>query len=310
MIEITIPVCPRCEYDLRGETVQWDRDVEAVAEQSGCPLSGRCTECGLEFAWGDIFSFQPKSWFIENATTVISPARCVSTWLRAIAIAPFWNEIRMENKPRERRMAEWLAWLALLGVLAASACFMFSAVGLSWRTSRPVFDLIQLVPGALATDAFVPGNLITISPVMINVIAGAVMYPLVFMLLPETRRRSKVSQGHIVRAATYGLSWAGVVLVASMLARCVQMRDVYFAKSWHSPAWGPTPAYAGFGSAHGQLAWVLGGFVWSSVWWLMAIRTGFRIKKWGRVWLAVLVPATVASLCFPFTNQYMFAAIL
>ena len=36
--------CPRCGYDLSGEIATW---TEA------CPVRGLCTECGLEFAWGE-----------------------------------------------------------------------------------------------------------------------------------------------------------------------------------------------------------------------------------------------------------------
>lgn len=38
-------VCPRCGYDLHGTIDTWT---------DACPLTGVCSECGLEFIWSEI----------------------------------------------------------------------------------------------------------------------------------------------------------------------------------------------------------------------------------------------------------------
>ena len=54
----TMPECPRCGYDLRGITESW---------RNACPVDGRCAECGLEFAWRDVFAgdAMAPSWCVE-----------------------------------------------------------------------------------------------------------------------------------------------------------------------------------------------------------------------------------------------------
>ena len=52
--------CPRCGYDQRGEVATWG---------DAWPLSGTCTECGLEFEWGPVLApekFEP-AWCVEYA---------------------------------------------------------------------------------------------------------------------------------------------------------------------------------------------------------------------------------------------------
>lgn len=303
-MEPALPVCPRCEYDLRGESVKWQDDSAQVGDS--CPMTGRCTECGLDFVWGDVFNARQRAWFIEHATTIISPYRCVTTWFRAIGIIPFWTQIQLEHKPRMWRMLEWLFWLGCVAMVTGSACYLWAASMMAARIGSPVEKVIGGFPLQIAYEAFMPHALVHSQPVVVSVLAGALMYPLVLLVLPETRKRSKVSLKHLLRGATYGLSWVGVVLVGIGAARMLGLWKLYgFSVPywWEGPAWDPTPTWAD--SATAMTTWILVGVAWSSIWWLLAIRNGFRIRQWGRVWLAVTVPAVLAGIGFPLGNEFL-----
>jgi hypothetical protein len=95
------PACPRCGYDLSAATFGWSES---------CPLDGRCSECGLEFGWREIF--RPDTmpwWWIEGArgfrqvaaALVLLPfVSCAAGWIFA--------RIRLGQHGRPRRLAACL----------------------------------------------------------------------------------------------------------------------------------------------------------------------------------------------------------
>lgn len=56
--------CPRCRYDLRSAVAGW---------LDQCPLEGRCSECGLAFAWQEVMdpAKLPHAWGVGLAQSVI-----------------------------------------------------------------------------------------------------------------------------------------------------------------------------------------------------------------------------------------------
>jgi hypothetical protein len=113
--------CPRCGHDLRGPQAGWG---------DACPLGGRCSECGLDFAWGDVLSGRlhfPR-WSTEDARGVVS-------WLgrvpRQLVVATFaWRrmlrQLRLEHAIRPVRL---LSGLSLPVILLAMIVVLVTASG-------------------------------------------------------------------------------------------------------------------------------------------------------------------------------------
>lgn len=116
------PACPRCGYDLSGAMLDWGRE---------CPLRGMCPECGLRFAWREVFSpeRQDLPWFFEHARRVREmPVRLVRTLLRTLWPLWFWSgrgSVRLEHRVRPWLIVLWGA--LMLGGLHAGASTMSSA---------------------------------------------------------------------------------------------------------------------------------------------------------------------------------------
>jgi len=104
--------CPRCGYDLHGAMAQWPGDT--------CPLEGRCTECGLEFEWGDVLAADLREpvWAVETDRPRRPVGRRVlGTLLHARRPRRFWGRLSMAQPARPRLLALFLV-LVLLGPAA------------------------------------------------------------------------------------------------------------------------------------------------------------------------------------------------
>ena len=99
--------CPRCSYDLRGVPGTWE---------TACPLAGICAECGLEFGWAETLhpeKFEPW-WCIEFVGDRSPVARAgLATFLRSFRPFQFWTAIQMPMRIRWRRLAVYVALLAM-----------------------------------------------------------------------------------------------------------------------------------------------------------------------------------------------------
>src|SRR3954470_8488072 len=102
----THPTCPRCGYDLSGQYSAIEEDANAAA--TGIALVARCSECGLDFDWADIFNpYRVKvRGFIEHADRRLLAAAW-RTWLLALRPSRFWRRVKIEFEPRPRRILLW-----------------------------------------------------------------------------------------------------------------------------------------------------------------------------------------------------------
>ena len=99
--------CPRCGYDQRGVVETWT---------GSCPLRGRCTECGLEFAWWEVMrpELRLPEWCIEYARRKRAiPFEAVRTFLASFWPWYFWRRLRMSHPVRPRRLAAYVLLLIL-----------------------------------------------------------------------------------------------------------------------------------------------------------------------------------------------------
>lgn len=86
--------CPRCHYDLAGETARWS---------DAWPLDGQCPECGLGFEWADILAPDRRICIglVEHATGLRRRFRWTFTTMR-LAVLPWvlWRKLRLHHEMR------------------------------------------------------------------------------------------------------------------------------------------------------------------------------------------------------------------
>lgn len=105
------PCCPRCEYELTGETDRWHEQ---------CPLEGVCPECGLALQWRDVYQIcnewgSEVGWYAEHAHTLPSMlARTPGTILRLVFPSRFFNPVNHRRQIRPVALSLWLLVVSLL----------------------------------------------------------------------------------------------------------------------------------------------------------------------------------------------------
>jgi hypothetical protein len=104
--------CPRCGHDLRGVVASW---------REACPLTGICTECGLELEWADVLSARlslPR-WSVEGCRGLHSWIKRLGPQLFMATVRPrlLLRRIRMEHAFRPLPLVASFAGLVVLPVL-------------------------------------------------------------------------------------------------------------------------------------------------------------------------------------------------
>lgn len=283
--------CPRCGYDQRGVLDTWKLDEP-------WPLDGTCSECGLLFAWLDVFrpERQRLKRFVEHSVGVRATG-WAALWTTLWALLPsfFWKRVTLEAGVVPRRWGVWLAWT--VGVPLAVYLLLASLLGLvryvdayGWiaLTDPPVGTWISRTGETiraiyLAGDASMWGPNFYLSFLLAAIwsgaLVGAAMIPLV---ASTTMRRVKVRRVLILRAAVF--SFAPVVVVATVrLCLCIiQLLGEFFDLNLTFEALlialSPTQPWA---LQRYLLAGVffigIFGFAWIIRWWWMAMTRGWRI---------------------------------
>ncbi len=141
MPTVASPSCPRCGYDQSGAIASWNH-----TESLSCPLTGTCSECGLEFHWYDVLFAERLRMpgFYEHGTG-LAFASAWRTLVWTLWPPTFWSRVKLEHPVRWRRA---LLWLIVLLVPFQAAHIMFDA----WSQMR-----IQAAAAAAASATPIPG---------------------------------------------------------------------------------------------------------------------------------------------------------
>ncbi|NNF43004.1 MAG: hypothetical protein HKO59_13030 [Phycisphaerales bacterium] len=281
--------CPRCGFDFRGEIARWS---------TRCPRTGTCVECGLDFAWADIFSHAAHPWLFEREWKYRPVARLVSTVLHAFAPRRFWRQIRITEPiallppalvaatatlSLYLTLAGWYAW----GVFGAQVGGVMSLNAWLRRLEQSLFALPRAMASAM------PGVLLTL-----------VAMPLAFVVLPVTLRRARVRPGHIARIWLYSLLAPAVFAILWSL---VQFTGQFIDVPW---LWRPLnpwtyismfpmpsePTLVFLGVLLPPLIVLAVLLAWLALWWWCALRHYLRLPKPGRIVASLLIIVGLAAV--------------
>lgn len=206
------PACPRCDYDLRGQASTW---------VDHCPRHGVCSECGLRFAWGDLFAPSPTPrWSFEHAEWAGSsglPAALGRAMLRIARPGILWGGLPLGAPVVAGRLVLFAVLSAsVMLVLVMGAKLLVFAGEWYEMTRNPAFA-VNSPPGLLS--AFLGSPSLALLPIVndwfvANGVGGrllpavcaasfAGLLPLTLVLLPMSLRRAKVRIRHLWRIAVY-----------------------------------------------------------------------------------------------------------
>lgn len=121
--------CPRCGYDLHGLIGSWKRE---------CPISGVCSECGLEFEWGALLCPRravPR-WCVEYTEWWRIPLAAIKTVIVMLWPRKFWRDLKMVHQPR------WRRFLAL-ALMVLFMLYIVLAFSVGFQTYKQFLHLRQ-----------------------------------------------------------------------------------------------------------------------------------------------------------------------
>lgn len=273
--------CPRCGYDQSGIIDSW---------KEGCPLTGTCSECGLQIDWRDVLNpaYSVHLHLFEHAK-----AHVASAWWRTLSKTRmpgrFWRWMRLEYEIRSARLLGFGATATPAALLLASCltALFYVVVAKSNTLNLPLADwrstaeniraglLFSLVPPLWAQRCGIALMWTFIGPLTL------LFMPLGYLLLPQTFRKVRVRRAHLLRVWIYSLAgfafwWhMAVWLPVSLLLLGVDPSDIY-----------------GRGSPRIGMAIVLIPIAWTALWWYRASRSYLRLPT------PALVAAVLTSFAF------------
>ena len=290
----TEPTCPRCGYDQSGEVAAWD---------DRCPLRGQCPECGTRFDWSFLFdpSRQSFPWLVEHTRSIRGRARrTIPTLLCLVLPWVFWSRVDVHARTDARAVVGWLlmlfiglhllCWLPftvmlaawdlgyalnfpdlsmLIGSMPGSQALRWLATGLLWPVASVWYNSGRLVWG----DVFYREGVVLISAMRFPLGMSLTWFTVLFAL-PITRSIVMLRIAHLQRAVLFQLS--GIIIAFSAI------RLLYiFGASGTASVWVAVALFACYVTL----------CVWTLVWWVCAVRVGWRIRSW-----TLLILGTVAAV--------------
>ena len=316
------PTCPRCGYDLSGIIASWT---------NSCPLTGICSECGLEFRWRDLLGHRAQylPGFFEHAVGVRRSFRWAwRTWAWTIIPSLFWSRVRMHHRVSPKRILLWPVVLilpmyvlgSLAGTLAVWAPIIVGRIPYydhAWpvtlgQWTLPVVHIERSWGGRIAGYRIDVEPMVGYWPIFIPVgLAASLVLVALFVLLSDTRKMSKVRTVHAVRVGVYSLAWlvpvAGLHLFHRM-AMSAYLIDLAFGPLQRSVGMWERSAFwlESFIDRHwfAPLAIVL---AWIGTWWFVALDRGLEMRHARRIWCTLMIPAALTAL-IAFLLMYSFKA--
>jgi len=282
------PICTKCGYDQSGEVSIW---------QSRCPLEGRCPECGHGFAWADVFdpSRTELVWYVEHAHSKWELIkRTPGTMRRLVLPWVYWRAVGVEAEIRLQRLLLWVVsfvvglhllvsvpvgfgyWFTqgrnsygslgglyqraglegLIVPVVDAVCTPFFSAGISYRSNRLIFF------SGFITDS----ELRDATLIALPFIGMTLLWMVVLLVAPVTRRRAKIRSAHVIRALLISII---TIAIAFELTRGAHMLDILTSKGRFAGKFWVRVLTESFIPL--MMLWVL-------VFWGSAIRAGWKIR--------------------------------
>ena len=296
------PICPKCGYDQSGAIATWE---------SQCPMWGVCPECGLEFAWVEVFQpmFNDLRWYTEHARSVWSLLwRTPKTLMRLILPPLFWRELDVKKRLSIPMLTTWCVLVCFITHLIVAVPVglehwqernwtsmtprqYIEVHGLSGALSiafngvaQPLYEAFpnergyaRTIDVAIRPDRWDADYFMDIFFRPIGFQLGFIALWLVVLLaIPRTRRMTKLRGAHIARTAL--LSATAMVLTFELYRFNIALHGLGGSRT------GVTYFM------YNKIVPLL--IVWQIVFWACAIAIGWRIRPWR----LLVVLGTLAAL--------------
>lgn len=248
MQEPHTPICPKCGYDQSGEIATWETQ---------CPLEGRCSECGIAFAWSERFRIMNEwgsevDWYAEHALSIWQMVkRTPGTLARIFLPSMLFRVVNFRRKVNVLRLFCWmLLLLATLWILssipAGYACSSEYAWAIwSWEVPIDEYDWFLTVRDLLNAITFpylrwyyrdglavelgsdAMGNAFLMSYGIIPFIAISVFWTVIVVAIPKSRPHALHNPRLLIRGILLGM------LPVIMLIFGVRvLTSVYVYRGW------------------------------------------------------------------------------
>lgn len=326
----TQPTCPRCDYDLAGQVRSWEIK---------CPLEGTCSECGLKLRWQEVLvaHITPPRWSFEHAVEV-EFVPMLRTFFRAVRPKWLFTSLRLEHRVSTPRLAlfvplalvlayivQTLAYLALFTVGNLLAMLQSAVQGPATRdsqimrveiigkatwpwspTHRGKLDWAEFTyimnPGVPDLYGLLVDLLDDADPrgIVILLIAALLM-PLLFALVPQTRKRYKIRPRHLVRVGVYSLAWLPLAATGGALVDAVT-RMIWPLAMMTDPTLMDLSYIQWSHKWLTHIGWLVLGVGYLALWWRGTIRRYLRLPRPTLIMLAFLTIAIATALIIVLTT--------
>jgi hypothetical protein len=218
-------------------------------------------------------------------------------------------------QPLPWRMALWIFYLILApSLLAAALCTSM----LFWNpaaAAAPKQLLVEIWSLGLASREY-RGSVLrvvwleTVPVFALAPLAVGLLLPLIFLCLPDTRRVSRVRVSHVARGAAYGLAclvpvvmlrafWlisTSLLVFADLQTRGRYRMDLYAVHKLISQG--------REGVLQASTIFFILIMCWVMAWWHAALRHGWRINEYNKVWWALMVSAWLIAAIAALVSTY------
>ena len=307
------PICPKCGYDQSGEIATWE---------SHCPLHGTCSECGLQFTWDMVLRPQlyDITWYTEHARGLRQFLyRTPRTILRMFRPRRFWNQLSVTKRTAIPALLLWccitiiiihtisaiptgLAYWDRFNYQSYTLDEYFYAYGYHgyaqilvngfgypylWAEPVPYQDFIFSLKMHLGSDQY--GMTIyrqVVKPIGFQV-GFMLIWSIVLLAIPHTRRMAKIRRAHIARVAILSLFFAAFSFEVHRLLLALRFQN--------DPI--------GFLADMFQPLFSLFAALWQVWFWATAIVIGWKVRPY---WPLILLGTTAATLGGIVLTMYAF----
>jgi len=306
--------CPRCDYDLDGA-------VAAFTEQ--CPLQGTCSECGMAFEWANLLRAdrQQLPWLFEHTRR---PGRgFLATLWCSLFPARFWSRVKMWHVPVKMRL--WTFAIVCGGGLSVAISLLLIALHLlvavmfgkggagssvpTWQVA--VVDSL-LYPFAVeqwwGNGWVMQGIGVNWSFIYVPILClwGInLSWPLMMLMLSESRRESRVKRVHVLRAWAYSMWW-GVAMTIGLVGLHVMSSVINIAQAvgWARGSQSVMSLQQDvmmllYQSGMERWAlpfWALMVFLWTARWWWVVIVRYWQFSRPGVVYWLIFIVSLLSML--------------